>query len=72
MESFDSLGKWRDLIGENADLVAIARTSAEIEAVAASGRTAIVLVSRIPTCSATHPAGGDVRGTWRAGGAAHL
>ncbi|MBC9207506.1 dipeptidase [Roseomonas aerophila] len=43
MESFDSLGKWRDLVGENADLVALARTPAEIEAVAASGRTAIVL-----------------------------
>lgn len=43
MESFDALGRWRDLIGENADTVAIARTPAEIEAIAASGRTAIVL-----------------------------
>ncbi|WP_431284349.1 dipeptidase [Humitalea sp. 24SJ18S-53] len=43
LESFDSLGKWRDLIAENADTVAFARTPAEIEAVAATGRTAIIL-----------------------------
>jgi microsomal dipeptidase-like Zn-dependent dipeptidase len=43
MESFDSLGKWRDLIAENSETVAIARTPAEIESVAASGRTAIIL-----------------------------
>jgi microsomal dipeptidase-like Zn-dependent dipeptidase len=43
LESFDSLGKWRDLIGENADLVAIARTPADIETIAASGRTALIL-----------------------------
>ncbi|WP_043830054.1 dipeptidase [Muricoccus aerilatus] len=43
MESFDSLGRWRDLIAENEATCAVARTPAEIEAVAASGRTAIIL-----------------------------
>jgi membrane dipeptidase len=43
MESFDNLGKWRDLIGENAETVAIARSPEEILEVAASDRTAIVL-----------------------------
>src|SRR5438067_1062335 len=43
MESFDALGRWRDLIAENAATCAVARTPAEIEAVAASGRTAIIL-----------------------------
>ena len=43
MESFDSLGKWRDLIAANADTVALARNPTEIEAVAASDRTAIIL-----------------------------
>jgi microsomal dipeptidase-like Zn-dependent dipeptidase len=36
------IGKWRRVIDENADLVALATSPAEIERIAASGRTAIV------------------------------
>jgi microsomal dipeptidase-like Zn-dependent dipeptidase len=43
MESFDAIGRWRDLVVENADIVGIARTVAEIEALNAAGRLAIVL-----------------------------
>ena len=43
VESLDSIARWRDLVNANADLVAITRTAAEIEAIAASGRTAILL-----------------------------
>lgn len=43
VESLDSLASWRDLLRENADLVTVARTSAEIEKIHASGRTAILL-----------------------------
>ena len=39
VESLDSIGRWRDLVGANADLVAIATTVEEIEAAAASGKT---------------------------------
>ena len=43
VESLDSIARWRDLVAANKDLVAIATTVAEIEAVTASGRTAIIL-----------------------------
>jgi microsomal dipeptidase-like Zn-dependent dipeptidase len=43
MESFDSIGKWRDLIAENADLVGVARNVEDIEALASEGRLAIIL-----------------------------
>jgi membrane dipeptidase len=43
VESLDSLGRWRDLVRENADLVEIATTADQIETVAASGRLAIIL-----------------------------
>jgi microsomal dipeptidase-like Zn-dependent dipeptidase len=42
-ESLDSLGRWRDLIRENSDLVALATTVAEIEEIVASERTAILI-----------------------------
>jgi membrane dipeptidase len=43
VESLDSIGRWRDLITDNSDLVAICRTAEDIRSIAASGRTAIVL-----------------------------
>ncbi|VDC33598.1 dipeptidase [Pseudogemmobacter humi] len=41
--SMDALGRFRDLVRANKDLVAIARTGAEIEAIAGSGRCALVI-----------------------------
>src|SRR5258707_9391770 len=43
VESLDSIARWRDLVNANNDLVAIAMNAAEIETIAAGGRTAIVL-----------------------------
>lgn len=43
VESLDSIARWRDLVAANSDLVAIATTAAEIESLAAGGRTAILL-----------------------------
>ena len=43
VESLDSIARWRDLVNANKDLVAIATSAAEIEAIAKSGRTAIIL-----------------------------
>ena len=43
VESLDSIARWRDLVNANKDLVGIATTVKEIEALAAAGRTAIVL-----------------------------
>lgn len=43
VESLDSIARWRDLVNANQDLVAIAKSVKEIEAIAASGRTAIIL-----------------------------
>ncbi len=42
-ESLDALGRFRDVVRANADLVAIARTAAEIEAIVASGRCALLV-----------------------------
>jgi microsomal dipeptidase-like Zn-dependent dipeptidase len=41
-ETLAILGKWRHVIGQNEDIVAAASSVAEIERIAASGRTAIV------------------------------
>jgi membrane dipeptidase len=41
-ETLGLLGKWRRVIGESSDLVAVAQSVEEIEAVRRSGRTAIV------------------------------
>ena len=43
VESLDSLGKWRDLVGENDDLASIATSRAEIDAIIAGGRTALIM-----------------------------
>ena len=43
VESLDSLGRWRDLVKENADLVGMAHSAAEIRDVVASGRTALLM-----------------------------
>lgn len=43
VESLDSIARWRDLVNANKDLVAIATSVKEIEAIASSGRTAIIL-----------------------------
>lgn len=45
-EALDRLGMWRDLARENADLIVLARTAADIEAAYAEGRTAIVMGSQ--------------------------
>jgi membrane dipeptidase len=42
-ETLGKLGRWLELVREHADLVALAATAEEIEAVARSGRTALVL-----------------------------
>ncbi|GAA5051714.1 membrane dipeptidase [Thermocatellispora tengchongensis] len=42
-ESLDALVRWRDLVRANADLVGVATTAAEIEAIHAQGRTALLL-----------------------------
>lgn len=42
-ETLEKIGSWLDFIRANDDLVGLASTAAEIEAVAASGRTALVL-----------------------------
>lgn len=41
-ETLSAIGEWNRLLEENADLIALATTAQEIEAIAASGRTAIV------------------------------
>ena len=46
VETMDLLGRWRELERQNADLVAVARSAAEIRAIAASGRTALLLGSQ--------------------------
>lgn len=43
VESLDNIARWRDLVSENSDLAQIATTPAEIEAIAASGRVAIIM-----------------------------
>ncbi|PXY36831.1 peptidase M19 [Prauserella flavalba] len=43
LESMDSLAAWRQLERDNADLIGIARTAADVERIAAEGRTAILL-----------------------------
>ncbi|HUA53079.1 MAG TPA: membrane dipeptidase [Candidatus Sulfotelmatobacter sp.] len=43
VETMDILARWRVLERDNADLVGVARSAAEIRAIAASGRTALLL-----------------------------
>jgi membrane dipeptidase len=43
VESMDALGRFRDLVRANADLVGIARSAAEIREIAASGRCAVLV-----------------------------
>ncbi|PSK97698.1 microsomal dipeptidase-like Zn-dependent dipeptidase [Murinocardiopsis flavida] len=43
VESMDALAHWRELERDNADLIGVARTAADIERIAAEGRTAILL-----------------------------
>ncbi|RVV99230.1 peptidase M19 [Mesobaculum littorinae] len=43
LESLDSLGAWRDLIRDNADVATIARTPADITRAAQEGRVAAIL-----------------------------
>lgn len=42
-ETLDAITRWRDLARDNSDLIEIATTTSDIERIAASGRTAIVL-----------------------------
>jgi membrane dipeptidase len=42
-ETLDRLGEWRDLVREHADIVALASGVEELDAIVASGRTALVL-----------------------------
>jgi len=46
LESLDNLGQWRDLERENADLIRIVRSAADIEDAHAAGRTGIVIGSQ--------------------------
>ncbi|RVH37105.1 membrane dipeptidase [Sinorhizobium meliloti] len=43
MESLDSLARWRDMERDNADLILIARTAADIERAEREGKLAVVL-----------------------------
>ncbi|SLN46403.1 dipeptidase [Oceanibacterium hippocampi] len=43
LESLDSIGRWRDLVRENADLVMLATTAEDIEEASRTGRTALVM-----------------------------
>lgn len=43
LESLDSIGRWRDLVRENADLVGEARSAVEVRAISESGRTALLM-----------------------------
>ncbi|MGF7162420.1 microsomal dipeptidase-like Zn-dependent dipeptidase [Rhodoligotrophos appendicifer] len=43
LESMDALGRFRDIVQANADLVAIARSGAEAESIIASGRCALIV-----------------------------
>ncbi len=43
LESLDALGRFRDVVRANSDLVAIARTGREVEEIAASGRVALLI-----------------------------
>ena len=42
-ETMTTIGRWRRLVADNADIVDIAASGVDIERIAASGRTAIVL-----------------------------
>lgn len=41
-ETLSTIGKWNRLLEANADLIALARSAEDIEAIAASGRTAVI------------------------------
>ena len=41
-ETLSAIGQWNRMFADNADLIALARTADEIEAIHASGRTAVV------------------------------
>lgn len=43
VESMDAIVTWRELVRENADLVEIALTSADIERITASGKVAVIM-----------------------------
>lgn len=43
VESLDSLGRWRDLVRENADIAEIGTTAADIARIGAGGKLAVIL-----------------------------
>ena len=43
VESLDAIGRWREFARQNADIVVIARTGAEVEAICKDGRIAVLL-----------------------------
>lgn len=43
LESLDSLGRWRDLVRENADIAEITTTAAAVEATGKSGKVGVIL-----------------------------
>lgn len=43
VSSLDSIGRWRDLVRENADIAEIALTAADIERISAEGRLAVIM-----------------------------
>jgi len=43
VESLDSLGRWRDLVRENADVAEIATTAADVKRIGEAGKVAVIL-----------------------------
>lgn len=43
LESLDSLGRWRDLVRDNADVAEIAKTSADVARIGGAGKVAVIL-----------------------------
>lgn len=43
VEALDSLGRWRDLVGENADIAEIALTAADVKRIGEGGKLAVIL-----------------------------
>jgi membrane dipeptidase len=46
VETMDKIGRYRDLVRENADIVGLATTAEEVRAVTTSGRLALILASQ--------------------------
>ena len=73
VESLDAIGQWRELARANADVFGIARTAAEITAIAESGRVAALLgFQNASSAGQPHRVRRAVRRSRRARHPAHL